>query len=42
VIAIPIAISARWLTFANRGLQAAVGLVAIAIGVHTIVATTLA
>ena len=42
VIAVPIAISARWLTFANRGLQAAVGLVTIAIGVNTIVATTLA
>jgi hypothetical protein len=37
VIAVPIAISARWLTFANRGLQAAVGLVTIAIGLHTIV-----
>ena len=42
VIAVPIAISARWLTFANSGLQAAVGLVTIAIGVNTIVATTLA
>ena len=41
VIAVPIAISARWLTFANRGLQAAVGLVTIAIGVRTIVATTI-
>ena len=37
VIAVPIAISARWLTFANRGLQAAVGLVTIAIGLRTIV-----
>jgi high-affinity nickel permease len=42
VIAVPIAISARWLTWANRGLQAAVGLVTIAIGLHTIVATALA
>jgi hypothetical protein len=42
VIAVPIAISARWLTFANRGLQAAVGLVTIAIGMHTIIETTLA
>jgi ABC-type nickel/cobalt efflux system permease component RcnA len=39
VIAVPIAISARWLTFANRGLQGAVGLVTIAIGLHTIVET---
>jgi hypothetical protein len=42
VIAVPIAISARWLTWANRGLQATVGLVTIAIGLHTIIATTLA
>jgi hypothetical protein len=42
VIAVPIAVSARWLTFANRGLQAAVGLVTIAIGVRTIVETVLA
>ena len=41
VIAVPIAISARWLTWANRGLQGAVGLVTIAIGLHTIVETTL-
>jgi ABC-type nickel/cobalt efflux system permease component RcnA len=41
VIAVPIAISARWLTFANRGLQAAVGLLTIAIGLHTIVVTAL-
>src|SRR6478752_988324 len=40
VIAVPIAVSARWLTWANRGLQGAVGLVTMAIGVHTIVATT--
>jgi hypothetical protein len=42
VIAVPIAISARWLTFANRGLQGAVGIVTIAIGIHTIVATAFA
>jgi hypothetical protein len=41
VIAVPITISARWLTWANHGLQAAVGLITIAIGVKTIVATTL-
>ena len=27
VIAVPLAVSARWLTWANRGLQGAVGLV---------------
>jgi hypothetical protein len=42
VIAVPIAVSARWLTSANRSLQGAVGLVTVAIGLHTIVATTLA
>jgi high-affinity nickel permease len=42
VIAVPIAISARWLTFANRGLQGTVGLVTIAIGLKTIVATAFA
>ena len=42
VIAVPIAVSARWLTFANRGLQAAVGIVTIAIGVRTIVETVFA
>jgi hypothetical protein len=42
VIAVPIAISARWLTFANRALQGAVGLVTIAIGLNTIVSTTFA
>jgi ABC-type nickel/cobalt efflux system permease component RcnA len=39
LIAVPIAASARWLTFANRGLQGAVGLVTVAIGVTTIVET---
>jgi hypothetical protein len=42
VIALPLAASARFLTCANRGLQFAVGLVTIAIGVHTIATTTLA
>ncbi|CAN7370931.1 urease accessory protein [Bradyrhizobium sp. LjRoot220] len=37
VIAVPLAVSARWLTWANRGLQGAVGLVTIAIGANTIV-----
>jgi ABC-type nickel/cobalt efflux system permease component RcnA len=40
LIAVPLALSARWLTWANRGLQAIVGLVTIAIGVTTIIATT--
>jgi hypothetical protein len=40
VIAVPLAVSARWLTVANRGLQGAVGVVTIAIGVMTIVETT--
>jgi ABC-type nickel/cobalt efflux system permease component RcnA len=39
VIAVPLAVSARWLTSANRGLQGAVGVVTIAIGVMTIVET---
>ncbi|QWG25437.1 urease accessory protein [Bradyrhizobium sediminis] len=42
VIAVPLAVSARWLTWANRGLQGAVGAVTIAIGVTTIVETVLA
>jgi high-affinity nickel permease len=40
--ALPIAVSARWLTSANRGLQGAVGLVTVAIGVTTIVETVFA
>jgi cytochrome c biogenesis protein CcdA len=36
VIAVPLAVSARWLTWANRGLQGAVGVVTIAVGVGTI------
>lgn len=42
VIAVPLAVTARWLTFANRGLQGAVGAVTIAIGVTTIVETVFA
>jgi hypothetical protein len=42
VIAVPIAVSARWLTFANRGLQAAVGFTTVAIGVMTVVETVVA
>ncbi|WP_458760166.1 urease accessory protein UreH domain-containing protein [Afipia sp. TerB] len=40
-IALPIAASAKFLTWANRGLQIAVGIVTIAIGLNTIVETTL-
>jgi high-affinity nickel permease len=39
VIAVPLAVSARWLTWANHGLQGAVGAVTVAIGVTTIVET---
>ena len=39
VIAVPLAVSARWLTWANRGLQGAVGTVTIAIGIVTFVET---
>jgi High-affinity nickel-transport protein len=42
VIAVPLVVSARWLTFANRGLQGAVGFVTIAVGVTTLVETVLA
>ena len=41
VIAVPIALSARWLTLANNGLQAAIGAITVAIGVRTIVETAL-
>lgn len=41
VIALPIAASAKFLTWANRGFQMAVGVVTIAIGLHTLVETTL-
>jgi cytochrome c biogenesis protein CcdA len=36
VIAVPLAISARWLTWANRGLQGTVGAVTIGVGMMTI------
>ena len=42
VIAVPLAASARWLTWANGGLQGAVGLATVAIGIHTIVEMALA
>jgi hypothetical protein len=42
LIAVPLAVTARWLTFANHGLQAAVGAVTIAIGIRTIVEIALA
>jgi len=41
VIAVPFAVSARWLTWANRGLQGAVGLVTLVIGIMTVVDTVL-
>jgi hypothetical protein len=41
VIAVPLAVSARWLTWANRGLQGVVGTVTIAIGGMTIYSTAL-
>ena len=40
LIAVPLAVSARWLTSANRSLQGGVGIVTIAIGVMTIVENT--
>ena len=42
LIAVPLAVSARWLTWANSGLQGAVGLITMAIGLSTIVATVFA
>ena len=42
VIAVPLAVSARWLTWANRGLQLVVGLITIGIGAMTIYSTALA
>src|SRR6202045_4067017 len=42
VIAVPLAVSARWLTWANRGLQGAVGVVTVAIGAMTIHASAFA
>ncbi|MBX9647972.1 MAG: urease accessory protein [Xanthobacteraceae bacterium] len=41
VIAVPLALSARWLTWANHGLQGGVGIVTIVIGGTTIYATAL-
>jgi hypothetical protein len=40
VIAVPLVVSARWLSPANSGLQGAVGAITIAIGVSTIITTT--
>jgi hypothetical protein len=42
VIAVPLAVSARWLTWANRGLQGAVGIVTTLIGLTTIYRTVFA
>lgn len=42
VIAVPLVVSARWLTFANRTLQGIVGVVTIAIGVTTVYSTAFA
>jgi hypothetical protein len=42
IIAVPLAVSARWLTWANHGLQGAVGIVTMAIGITTIVETVFA
>ena len=39
VIAVPLVVSARWLTWANSGLQAIVGIITIAVGVMTIAST---
>jgi len=41
-IAVPLVVSARWLTLANRALQGVVGVITIAIGVTTIYSTALA
>ena len=42
VIAVPLAISARWLSWANSGLQGAVGVITIAIGLTSIAKTAFA
>jgi ABC-type nickel/cobalt efflux system permease component RcnA len=42
LIAVPLAASARWLTWANRGLQGAVGIATVAIGINTVVETVFA
>ena len=39
VIAVPLAASARWLTWANRSLQGGVGVITIGIGAMTIYST---
>ncbi len=39
VIAVPLAVSARWLTWANRGLQAGVGAITVGIGAVTVYST---
>jgi hypothetical protein len=38
LIAVPLAVSARWLTSVNRALQATVGIVTISIGITTVAA----
>ncbi len=42
VIAVPLTVSAQWLTWTNRGLQGAVGVVTVGIGVMTIYSTVVA
>jgi len=42
VIAVPLAVSARWLNWANCGLQGAVGIITMAIGVTTVFAAVFA
>jgi hypothetical protein len=42
VIAVPLVVSARWLTWANSSLQGGVGIITIAIGIRTIAATVFA
>ncbi|HEX2632301.1 MAG TPA: urease accessory protein [Bradyrhizobium sp.] len=39
IIAVPLVVSARWLSLANSGLQGAVGAVTVAIGISTIITT---
>jgi hypothetical protein len=41
VIAVPLAVSARWLSWANRGLQGGVGVITIGIGTMAIYSTAL-
>ena len=42
VIAVPLAVSARWLTWTNRVLQGGVGIITVAIGVMTIASNAFA